>query len=126
MAPPWGPSARALRIYCCAGASFLDLLLVVCCGRVLAPHWMTVELLRIRIVARDGPRGSSLAGGGAFRGSAPFRYLPPLCCCSFLRARPALRIGSPLLRRSSLGGSPSFWSGSFFPGGSRFGSPSLT
>ena len=68
MAPPWGPGARALRIYCCAGASFPDLLLVVCRGRVLASHWMTVELLHIRIVARDGrPRGSSFTGGVAFR-----------------------------------------------------------
>ena len=118
MAPPWGPGARALRIYCCAGASFPDLLLVVCRGRVLASHWMTVELLHIRIVARDGrPRGSSFTGGVAFRRGPPFRYLP-LCCSSLLRTRPTFSNGSPLLRRSALRRSPSFWSRSFFPSGS--------
>jgi hypothetical protein len=121
-----GPGARALRIYCCAGASFPDLLLVVCRGRVLASHWMTVELLHIRIVARDGrPRGSSFTGGVAFRRGPPFRYLP-LCCSSLLRTRPTFSNGSPLLRRSALRRSPSFWSRSFFPSGSRFGSTSLT
>ena len=80
MAPPWGPGARALRIYCCAGASFPDLLLVVCRGRVLASHWMTVELLHIRIVARDGrPRGSSFTGGVAFSQG------PAVSCSSLLR-----------------------------------------
>ena len=126
MAPPWGPGARALRIYCCAGASFQDLLPVVCCGRLLASHWMTVEPLHIRVVARDGrPRGSSFTGGVAFRRGPPFRYLP-LCCSSLLRTRPTFSNGSPLLRRSALKRSPSFWSRSFFPSGSRFGSTSLT
>jgi len=127
MAPPWSPGARALRIYCCAGVSFLDLLLVVCCGRVLASRWMTVELLHTRIVARDGrPRGSTLPGGASFRRSPPFRHLPSLCFSSFLRTRPSLGDGSPLLRRSALRRSPSFWGRSFFPGGSRLDSSSLT
>ena len=122
-----GPGARALRIYCCAGASFLDLLLVVCCGRVLASHRMTVELLHALLVARDRhPRGSTLPGGASFRRSPPFRCLPTLCCSSFLRTSPTLGNGSPLLPRSALRRSPSFWGRSFFPSGSRSGSTSLT
>ena len=128
MAPPRGTRGPGARAYhCCAGASFLELLLVVCCGRVLASHRMTVELLHIRIVARDRrPCGTSLTGGASFRRSPPFRYLPTLCCSPFLRAGPTLGDGSPLLRRSALRRCSSFWSRSFFPGRSRFGSPSLT
>jgi hypothetical protein len=103
MAPPLGPRRASVAYAFLPGASFLDLLLVVCCGPVLASHWMTVELLRTRLVARDGrPRRSSLPGGVAFRRSSPFRYLPTLCYSSFLRTRPTLRNGSPLLRRSAL------------------------
>jgi hypothetical protein len=116
-----------LRTYCCAGASFLDLLLIVGRGRVLASHWMAVELLHIRIIARDRhPRDSTFADSESLRSGPPFRYLPTLCCTSFLRARPALSSGSALLRRSAPRRSPLFWSRSFFRGGSRCCSPSLT
>ena len=72
-----GPRRASVAYLLLRWASFPDLLLVVCRGRVLASHWMTVELLHIRIVARDGrPRGSSFTGGVAFRRGPPFRYLP--------------------------------------------------
>ena len=90
MAPPWGPSARALRIYCCAGAFFPR----PTAGRPLraCPRLPLDDRCHIRIVARDGrPRGSSFTGGVAFRRGPPFRYLP--LCCS---ARAALCAGRRL------------------------------
>jgi hypothetical protein len=122
----------------CAGASFLELVGIAGCSRVLASQRVIVELLHTRRVARDGTWGSGFGGSAPVRSCAALRHRPPLGGWPPLGTRPALGgwpplgtrptlgDGSPLLRRSALGRSPSFWSRSFFPVGSRFGSASLT
>lgn len=82
--------------------------------RVLASHRVTVELLHTLLVGRLDPRGSAFGGGTSLHSGGVSLRSTTLGCGPRLSTRPMLGNGSPLLGRSPLRRSSSFWSRSFF------------
>jgi hypothetical protein len=78
--------------------------------RVLASHRVTVELLHTLLVGRLDTRGSAFGGGTSLHSGGVSLRSTTLGCGT----RPMLGNGSPLLGRSPLRRSSSFWSRSFF------------